>query len=168
LRWNIDVAAREFSLSAPTLRKSLAKSDAIADEHGCFATRQILAAVFGAIDLEKLRTQEQVTKRLTLENAITEGSVVNRAELSKCLAAIADAMVSRITASGLSQPAQEDLLRELSGIPVMLQGVASRQTKLRLAHDGDNGDDDGDKGVRKRKRQLKKQSRTRVAVNDPQ
>ena len=43
------------------------------------------------MDVEKLATQKEVRRKLELENAITTGSVLNRAELEKVMAAIADA-----------------------------------------------------------------------------
>jgi hypothetical protein len=65
----VEVAAREFGLANATLRKALNKSGAIADEHGCFSTRQLIGAVFGALELEQLRTQEQITRKYLLDNA---------------------------------------------------------------------------------------------------
>src|SRR6516164_8800413 len=101
LRWNIDVAGREFGLASATLRKALNKSGAIPDQDDLYTTRQLIAAIFGAIDLEKLRTQEQITKKYQLDNTIVEASVVNKAALMKVLSAVADSMVHRITASNL-------------------------------------------------------------------
>ena len=55
---------------------------------------------------------------------------MNRAELMKGLAGIADAMVSRIMVSELDRSAKEDLLRDLSGVPLILENVARSQTRL--------------------------------------
>jgi hypothetical protein len=49
----------------------------------------------------KLATQRQITERITLENQITRAEVLNRAEAMKGLAAIADAMTSRIMTAGV-------------------------------------------------------------------
>ena len=130
LRWNIDVAGREFGFASPTVRKMLNKSGAIPDEGGCYTTRQLIGAIFGAIDLEKLRTQEQITRKYQLDNAIVEASVVNKVAVMKVLAQVADSMVHRITASSLQRHKQEDLLRDLSSIPVALEGVTRAQTRL--------------------------------------
>ena len=139
LRWNIDVAGREFGLASATLRKALNKSGAIPDADGLYSTRQLIGAVFGAIDLEKLRTQEQITRKYQLDNAIVEASVVNKVAVMKVLAQVADSMVHRITASSLQRHKQEDLLRDLSSIPVALEGVTRAQTRLPAARS--NGDD---------------------------
>jgi hypothetical protein len=67
---------------------------------------------------------------LELENAITTGSFLNRSELMRVLAQVADSMVNRITMSELPRSAKEDLLRDLSGIPLALKDVAQAQSRL--------------------------------------
>jgi len=82
----------EFGLSILTLRKALAKNAAEPDSGGPYTTRQIGGAVYGgALSEEKLRTQRQMTRKLELENSITEASVLNRDAPMKGLSAIADA-----------------------------------------------------------------------------
>jgi hypothetical protein len=130
LRWNVERAGIEFGLTSQTLRKSLAKASATSDAAGLFTTKQIIGAIYGAFDQEKLATQKQLTRKYQIANAIAEASVLDRAEVMKGLAAVADAMVSRIMASELSRAAKEDLLRDLSSVPLVLEEVAHRQTKL--------------------------------------
>jgi hypothetical protein len=130
LKWNSERAATEFGLTGPTLRKLLAKNSAQADADGLYSTKQICDAVFGGLNEEKLLTQRQMTRKLELENQITEGSVLNRAALETGFAAVADAMVSRIMVSELDRSAKEDLLRDLSGVPLILENVARSQTRL--------------------------------------
>jgi hypothetical protein len=90
--------------------------------------------------VEQVRTQRALAQKLELENAITMASVLNRAELMKGLAAIADAMTSRIMAAGVPRSVKEDLLKELSSIPLILKDVAHAQTRLRRGKgiDGDS------------------------------
>jgi len=62
---------------------------------------------------EKLRTQRQVTRKLELQNAITEGTLLDRRELMRTFAVIADAIVSRINAATeVPRNVREDLLRD--------------------------------------------------------
>jgi hypothetical protein len=70
------------------------------------------------------------TRKYQLENQITEASVLNKAALEAGFAQLADAMVHRIIASEVSREAKEDLLRDLAGIPIVLEYVAARQSKL--------------------------------------
>jgi hypothetical protein len=66
-----------------------------------------------------------------LENQITRGEVMNRAELSRVFAMVADAMTSRIMAASVPRSVKKDLLKELSSVPVILKDVAHSQTRLR-------------------------------------
>jgi hypothetical protein len=141
LRWSVEKAAAEFGLTHPTLRKALAQNSIQADADGCFSTKEIASAVFGDLAGEKLLTQKQLTRKYTNENRITEGAYVDRAELDKLFAQVADAMKSRIEASDLDRTAQEDLLRELASVPVGVSGIVKRQSKLATVARA-NGDED--------------------------
>ena len=125
------------------MRKLLARNSAKADADGLYSTRQITEALYGGLAEEKLATQRQLTKKYALENAITEASVLDRAALMQGLEAVAGAMVHRITTSKLDRTEQEDLLRELSSIPIVLEGVAARQSKLRRSKNGQAVEEDG-------------------------
>jgi hypothetical protein len=130
LRWTVERAGVEFGLSTGTLRKALGKNSAAPDADGLFSTRKVIDALYGSMAAEKLATQKQITERITLENQITCGQMLSRSELSKGLALIADAMSSRIMVSELSRLAKEDLLKDLSSIPLMLKEVAHAQSRL--------------------------------------
>jgi hypothetical protein len=144
LRWNIEKAATEFGLSMMTLRKSLNKTSAEPDSGGLYTTRQIAGAVYGgAFSEEKLRTQRQLTRKLELENSITEANVLNRSELMKGLAMIADAITSRIMAAEVPRSVKEDLLKDIAAIPLVLKEVAHAQSRLRVNGNGTHNGDDG-------------------------
>jgi len=147
LRWSVERAGIKFGLTSQTLRRSLAKTSATPNADGLFTTQEIIAALFGELHLEKIRTQRALARKLELENAITTASVLNRAELVKAMAAIADAFVSRVMAvQGLSRQEKEDLLKELSSWPIVLEDVAHRQSRLpargkRRHHEEDESED---------------------------
>jgi hypothetical protein len=130
LRWSVERAGVEFGSTSQTLRKALNKNSATADADGLYTTQQVAAAIYGSMHIEKLATQKELRRKLELENAITTGSVLDRAELMKGLAAVADAMTSRIMSSELSRSAKQDLLRELSTVPLILKDVARAQSRL--------------------------------------
>jgi hypothetical protein len=95
------------------------------------STQQICQGLFGLMHQEKLKTQQQITERTTLENQITRAEVLNRAELMKVMAAIADAFASRVmSVQGLTRQAKEDLLKDLSSRPLALEDVGARQSRL--------------------------------------
>jgi hypothetical protein len=166
LRWPIKRAAVEFKLNHMTLRKLLGAAGVQTDEDACVSTSQIVEALYGSMHQAKLETERERKKKLALENAILSATVVNRPALMQGLSRIADAMVSRITASSLSRDEQNDLLRELASIPVTLDEVASAQTKLprdrRYDGDGvDDADDGEDEGVSPTGKVPKRHFRTR-------
>jgi hypothetical protein len=137
LRWSVERAGIEFGLSSQILRKALAKNSAVPDRDGMFSTAQIIAALFGQLHFEKLRTQRARARKLELENSIVTASVLNRAELEKSFAAIADAFVSRlIAATEIPRNVREELLHDLATWPLALEGVAHRQTRLLPRNNG--------------------------------
>ena len=131
LRWSIQRAGIEFGLTSQTLRKSLAKTSATPDTDGLFSTRQIIAAIYGALHQEKLATQKQLTRKYEIANAIAEASVLDRVELTRVFAVIADAISNRVmTCNELPRSAREDILRDLATWPLVLEDVAHAQTRL--------------------------------------
>jgi len=113
------------------LNRALARISATPGKDGCYSTAQICEALFGDMHKEKVKTQRQITDRITLENQITRAEVLNRAELMKVMAAIADAFVSRVmSVQGLSRQEKEDLLKDLASWPLALEEVAHAQTRL--------------------------------------
>ena len=79
---------------------------------------------------ERLATQREITKRYALDNAIVEGSVLDREALSSAFAQLADALSGVINSSGLPRQTREDFLRNLAGWPQIITSVAARQSKL--------------------------------------
>ena len=141
LCWTLERASREFQVAPVSLRKYLRQSGAEPDEGGCFTTTQICEALFGDLKAERLRKERQLTRRYLLENEITEGSFLDRSELAKGLAAVADAMTTRIMASDVSRSVKEDLLHDLAGVPLVLKETADKQTRFQRR--GGNGQTDG-------------------------
>jgi len=144
LRWSLTRASEEFGQAIGTIRAGLAKNAAVAGQDGCYSTQQICDALYGALHLEKIRTQRATTERITLENQITRTEVLNRAELMKVFSAVADEMVYRIQASGLSPEEKSDLQRSLASVPVGIDGVAKRQSRFRGAKNGQAEDDESE------------------------
>ena len=127
LKWNIEKGAAEFGLSIMTLRKALAKTSATPDSDGLYTTQQIVAALYGALHQEKFRTQKELADRYALENQITRAEVLNRAEVERIFATIADAITTRIMSSNLSRHEKEDILNDIAALPIVLKEVAHAQ-----------------------------------------
>jgi hypothetical protein len=141
LRWSIERASAEFKLAQNSLRKYLNQGGAEPDEGGCYTTTQIVECIHGDLRAERLRKERELTKKYALANAITEGSVLDRAELSSVFAAIADAVSTRImSASEIPRHVREDVLREIATWPLALEEVSARQTKLPRRRNGQTDD----------------------------
>jgi hypothetical protein len=142
LKWNTTKAATEFGISKDTLKKSLNQISAPADSDGLYSTQQICDALFGAMRQEKLATQKELRRKLELENRITMASFLNKDALMRGLSAIADAVVARITVSGLSLEERQDILKDISSIPLSIAEVAARQSRLRVNGNGTHNADE--------------------------
>jgi hypothetical protein len=136
LRWNLRKAAIEFKSTPDTLKKTLNQVSASPDENGLYTTAQLVQALFGQLYQERLRVQRETADRIALENQITRGETLNRADLMKGLAQIADAMTYIISTSSLTREEQENLQKELAGVPVVLADTARKQSRLCRAEKG--------------------------------
>jgi hypothetical protein len=136
LRWNLDAASREFGFAAQTIRAALNKNSATPAEDNCFSTQQICDALYGALHLEKIRTQREMTEKLRIENMVSRAELLNRQELAESFSQVADAIKSRImSCSEMPLTVRQDILTELSSIPVVIADVARKQSRFR---DGKN------------------------------
>jgi hypothetical protein len=97
---------------------------------GHYGTREICEALFGSLHKEKIRTQRALSKKLELENAITEASVLNRADLERVFSELADALQQVVYNSEVDRPSQEDFLNNLANWEVLVEGVARNQSRL--------------------------------------
>jgi hypothetical protein len=79
---------------------------------------------------QRTETQRHLSEKYRLENEITRSEVLRKSELVKGLAMVADAIRARILSSDLSRSAKEDILREISIIPLVLEEVSRGQTRL--------------------------------------
>jgi hypothetical protein len=129
LRWSLAAASREFGFSIPTIRAAL--KNVVPGEDNCFSTQEICASLYGALHLEKIKTQVQITRKLELENAITTGSVLDKAALQATFAELADCLRQTVyNDSNLSREAKENFLSNLATWPLRLKDVAKRQTRF--------------------------------------
>jgi len=145
LKFAVERAAIEFGTTSQTLRKALNKASIRADADGLFTTAQIVTALFGEMHQEKLKTQRELTRKHALANAVVEAGLLDRAELAKTFATLADAISSRImSATELPRSVREDVLRDIASWPLALEDVKARQSRLPRRRNGARRDDDDD------------------------
>jgi hypothetical protein len=63
---------------------------------------------------QRTETQKQLAEKYRLENQITRGEFLNRAELEKVFSQLADALQQVVKNSNIDRRSQEDFLRNLS------------------------------------------------------
>ena len=144
LKWTVEAIGREFKLAQNTVRKILHQGGAEPDGTGCYSTEQVTACLFGDLRAERLRKERELVRKYQLENETTEANLLDRAALMAGFAQVADAMVHRIMASELSREAKEDLLRDLAGIPIVVENVADKQSRYRGAKNRPAEEDRGE------------------------
>jgi hypothetical protein len=81
---------------------------------------------------QRTATQAALCQKYELENQITLGQVLNRAQLAQALSLIAEAISSRVmSCTELPLAAREDILKDLASWPLVLEEVARGQSRLR-------------------------------------
>jgi hypothetical protein len=129
VRWSTDAACREFNTTAQTLRKGLNAADESPGLDRCYSTSQITAAVYGDIHGERLRETKARANHWELKNGILRGDLLDRAALTRGLEHIVLACAAIIQASTLTKTEKRDFLTNLSSWPVVVEGVARKQTR---------------------------------------
>src|SRR5438876_3203883 len=101
-RWTIEAASREFGITSSILRKRLTAIHERADrEDKCYSTEQLVKAIFGSLQGERLRELRERADNLALKNASLRGEMLDRAELIKALEGIFLAVNQLIAAASL-------------------------------------------------------------------
>jgi hypothetical protein len=109
----------------------MAHSDAIGSQK---VTRTRLAAK-AIVDFNRQRTKTEKAReeKLRLENQITRSEYLKRSEIARGLAAIVDAVVSRVMAADVPRNVKEDILKNIVSLPLILEEVAHAQSRLAVA-----------------------------------
>ena len=141
LRWSVARAGAEFDIA-----------QLFPDAGGCYSTKQLTEGIFGSLFRERLRRITEEADKVMLANQVSRGELLSRAALEPAMAQVADAIVSVIRNSGLSRFDQEQIQKNLAGIPLILRDAAKRQDKRRAP--GSNGTSE----AKKRGRGPKKRS----------
>jgi phage terminase Nu1 subunit (DNA packaging protein) len=87
--------------------------------------------MFGALHAERLRKTSAEADGVEMANAVTRADYLDRRQLSRALAEVADSIVQIVRVSRLTRQEQDDLLPQLSSIPVIIENAARAQTKWR-------------------------------------
>jgi hypothetical protein len=122
-------AGREFSIAKTSLAARLKEAGENPDENGLFSTRQLTQTLYGSLFAERLRLIREEADKVAIANQVARGELLNRTELMQAMSAVAASIVAIIETSELSREAQDDLRRNLSTLPLIIQDQAMRQDK---------------------------------------
>lgn len=155
LRWSLYKAAHEFEVAEGTLVKRLKDAHEEAGQDGCYATEQVVHAMFGSLHLERLRKLREEGDKIALENQIVRGEVLSRVALTKAFGILADSLLTIFNAAdGLSKNDRKDLLETIYTFPLILEEVASSTSRLpinakvnkKIEAEETAGESEGEKG----------------------
>ena len=116
VRWNIESAAREFGINPRTLSARIRKEGLLPGKDKLFSTADICRAVFGDMEVERLRKTREEADKLALENDKTRGALVEADKVYKWAEGVFVALRQGILASGLNETEKDELLGELRGL----------------------------------------------------
>jgi hypothetical protein len=131
LRWTVDKAAREFEVTEYLMRKRLKDQGEHPGPDGCYGTAQLHKVMFGSLHAERLRKTSAEADAAEMANSITRADCLDRKELSRGLADIADAIQQVVRNSRLNRQEQDDLLLQMASVQVIIENTARAQTKWR-------------------------------------
>jgi phage terminase Nu1 subunit (DNA packaging protein) len=141
LRWSIDAASREFGVSKDWVKKRLIEVNEPSNpKDKCFSTAQIVKAIFGDIHGERLRETKEKADNWALKNAVMRGELLDRSSILRGMEHIITSTARLIDASSLSKTEKTDLRNTIATWPVVVRGVAERQShEIALGKNGKEG-----------------------------
>jgi hypothetical protein len=146
LRWSVEASAREFGVSKDWIKKRLIEVNENPDaKDKAYSTAQIVKAVFGDIYGERLRETKEKADNWALKNAQLRGELLDRNSILRGMEHIIAATARLIDASSLSKTEKTDLRNTLATWPVVVRGVAERQSH-EIAVGSKNGKEGGENG----------------------
>lgn len=114
LRWSVEQAASEFPINPRTLASRLKKGGILAGDDGRWSTIQILEAVCGTLEGEKIRKTKAEADQIEMENAEAEKRLVDVTEFVNSMAPVYVEMKRLIRTSRLTDAEQDLLLTEMA------------------------------------------------------
>ena len=140
-------------------RKRLKDDGEEPDSEGCYSTLQLTRVIYGNLHSEQLRRIKEQADRFQLENEITQGRYLDKAELMAGLSQLVQAILDVIKNSKLTREEQNNIRHNLVGFSYVLEDVGQRQTDWRESDR--NGQED-----QKPKRALKKAKKAVSGLGD--
>jgi len=113
IRWTLHLAAQEFGIDDKALLKRIKTGGILQGEDGLWSTKDICSAVFGDIDLEKLRAARHTANLLEIEEAEKRDQLLSKADVYTALDKIGIELKAKIMACNISEDEKRDILKTM-------------------------------------------------------
>jgi hypothetical protein len=113
-RWSFDTASREFSCHRDTLRKRLSAGGIEPGEDGCYATVDVVTALFGNLHAARIRKTNEEADNVSLRNSIIRKQMLPADEFEIVLSHFFQIMRQELLGSSIPEDARNSLLSHLS------------------------------------------------------
>lgn len=134
VRWTVQFASREFGCQEETLARNLAAAAMPAGADHCYSTGQVVAALYGGMNLEKLRHKRAQRRLEEIKVAERAAELVNAADVKLVWERIAQELRARLYRTANKLPGllsvcrdekqiEETILRQLDECLQALAGV---------------------------------------------
>lgn len=114
IRWTMEQAAAEFGLNPRTLSARIKQLSIVPGTDSKFSTKEMARAVFGDLEMERIRKTSAEADQIEMENKEARGDLVNVEEFCKDYDRVLLGMKRIIKSSKLPEADQDDILVELA------------------------------------------------------
>jgi hypothetical protein len=116
IRWNIEVAAREFGINPRTLSANLVKADQQPGEDGMFSTPQVCSAVFSDYEQENTRLRKAQADQAELDLSVARKEVVPVEIAFQTVSNMLFSVRRVIETSDLPTESKDEIYEQLQGL----------------------------------------------------
>ena len=113
MTWTLSSAEREFGAERRTIAKRLAAIGEQPDRRGRFATRQILAALFGDLHAQRSALAAELVEAARLKNELRRGELISLADCTAVVEVAAAAIRQKLLNCSLPDPEKRRLLDDI-------------------------------------------------------
>lgn len=128
--WTITLAAVEFGVDADTVRRKLSLAKQQPDGKGKFTTKQIADGLYGSVHAGRVELLTQQAEEKKLKNAERSGRMISVEAAMEVAGRAAQAIRSRIMASGLAKDEKKKLLADINGLKNTSFADAEKQAEM--------------------------------------
>ena len=109
IRWKLNSASREFGIDAKTLAGRIRRQGIPAGKDQCWSTKEIVAAIYGDLEFERIRKTREEADQIAMENEESRGRLVDLEKFYVELAPVIEEVKRLVRSSNLSPVEQDEV-----------------------------------------------------------